>query len=83
MQTRNPFLDDLAQLVTTAMGAAQGVSDEAQSMVRAQVERMASDFDLVRRDEFEALKDEIAALRAEVAVLREAASDGKPPADTQ
>jgi BMFP domain-containing protein YqiC len=33
---------------------------------------MAADMDLIRRDEFEALKAEVAALRAELASLKQA-----------
>jgi BMFP domain-containing protein YqiC len=41
---------------------------------------MAADLDLVRRDEFDALKAEIAALRAEVAALKSPAKTVKKPA---
>jgi BMFP domain-containing protein YqiC len=74
MQTQNPFFDEMAKLTTAAMGMAQSASDEAKAAFRAQVDRMATDFDLVRRDEFEALKAEIAALRLEVGRLTSAAA---------
>jgi len=35
--------------------------------MRAQADRLAAEFDLVRRDEYEALRAEVAALRAEIA----------------
>ena len=41
--------------------------------MRAQGDRFAADLDLIRRDEFEALKLEIAALRAELETLKTAA----------
>ncbi len=47
---------------------------------RAGTDRMAADLDLVRRDEFDALKAEIAALRAEVAALKSPAKTAKKPA---
>ena len=56
MQTQNPLLDEFAKLTTAAMGIAQA-------------DRLAAEFDLVRRDEHEALKAEVAALRAELAKL--------------
>jgi BMFP domain-containing protein YqiC len=70
MQTQNPFLDEMAKLTTAAMGMAQAAGEEAKSAFRAQADRMVADLDLVRRDEFDALKAEIAALRAELAALK-------------
>lgn len=52
----NKLLDDFARLMTDAAGAAQGVAREAQSAMRAQGERILSDMDVVRREEFEAVK---------------------------
>lgn len=80
MQTRNPILDEFAKLTTGAMGLAQAASEEAKTAFRAQTDRMAAELDLVRRDEFDALKAEIAALRAEVATLKAPAKAGKKPA---
>jgi BMFP domain-containing protein YqiC len=78
MQTQNPFLDEMAKLTTAAMGLAQAAGDEAKTAFRAQADRLAAEFDLIRRDDFEALKAEVAALRAEVAALKSAA-DPKAP----
>jgi BMFP domain-containing protein YqiC len=72
MQTQNPFLDEMAKLSTAAMGLAQAAGEEAKAAFRAQADRMAAEFDLIRRDDFEALKAEVAALRAEVETLRAA-----------
>ena len=69
MQTQNPFLDEFAKLTTAAMGVAQAAGEEAKAAMRAQADRLAAEFDLVRRDEYEALKAEVAALRAEIAKL--------------
>jgi BMFP domain-containing protein YqiC len=73
MQTQNPFLDEMAKLSTAAVGLAQAAGEEAKAAFRAQADRMAAEFDLIRRDDFEALKAEVAALRAEVEALRGAA----------
>jgi BMFP domain-containing protein YqiC len=70
MQTQNPFLDEMAKLTTAAMGIAQAAGEEAKAAFRAQADRIAAEMDLVRREDFEALKAEVAALRAEVAALR-------------
>jgi BMFP domain-containing protein YqiC len=69
MQTQNPFLDEFAKLTTAAMGIAQAAGEEAKAAMRAQADRFAAEFDLVRRDEYEALKAEVAALREELAKL--------------
>ncbi len=75
MQTRNPLLDELARLSTGAMGLAQAAGEEAKSAMRAQTDRMVAELDLVRRDEFEALKAEVKALRAELATLKGGEAD--------
>ena len=78
MQTQNPFLDEMAKLTTAAMGLAQAAGEEAKSAFRAQADRVAAEFDLVRREDFEALRAEIAALRAEIAAIKAVA---QPPSD--
>lgn len=78
MQTQNPFLDEFAKLTNAAMGLAQTAGEEAKAAFRAQADRFAAELDLIRRDEFEALKAEIAALRTEIAALQAPAA--KKPA---
>ena len=70
MQTQNPFLDEIAKLTTAAMGLAQAAGEETKAAMRAQADKIAAEFDLIRRDEFDALKAELVALRAEVAALK-------------
>lgn len=70
MQTQNPFLDEFAKLTNAAMGLAQTAGEEAKAAFRSQGDRFAAELDLIRRDEFEALKAEIAALRAEIETLK-------------
>ena len=78
MQTQNPLLDEMAKLTTAAMGLAQTAGEEARAAFRAQADRLAAELDLIRRDEFEALKAEINALRAEVASLKASPQLAKP-----
>ena len=80
MQTRNPILDEFAKLTTGAMGLAQAAGEEAKAAFRAQTDRVAAEMDLVRRDEFDALKAEIATLRAEIATLKGAPATEKKAA---
>ena len=55
-QSNNRILDDLAKLMTDAAGAAQGVRREVQGVVRSQVDKLLADVEVVRREEFEAVK---------------------------
>ncbi len=70
MQTQNPFLDEMAKLTQAAMGVAQAAGEEAKTAFRAQADKWAADLDLIRREEFEAIRAEIAALRAEIVTLK-------------
>jgi BMFP domain-containing protein YqiC len=63
MQTQNPFLDEMAKLTTAAMGLAQAAGEEAKAAFRSQADRIAAEFDLIRRDEVAALRAEVEALR--------------------
>jgi BMFP domain-containing protein YqiC len=56
MQTRNKIFDDLSELMTNALGVAQGAKDEADTVVRGVIDRWVADKDLVSREEFEVLK---------------------------
>lgn len=83
-QTTNRFLDEIARLMNDAAGVAQGVKREADTMMRNQAEKFLRDLDLVKREEFEAVKDmarlareENEALKARIAAL-EAKLPGTP-----
>ncbi len=76
MQTRSTLLDDISKLMTNAAGVAQGVREEAETLVRSRMERFMADANLVSREEFEAVRDmaqkareENAALEARIAAL--------------
>jgi BMFP domain-containing protein YqiC len=79
VQTTNRFFDEVARLMNDAAGVAQGVRREFETLFRTQAERWLRDLDLVKRDEFEAVKDmariareENEALKARVAALEAA-----------
>jgi len=55
-QTTNRFLDEFAKLMTDAAGAADGLRKEAEQLFKSQGERFLRDMDVVRREEFEAVK---------------------------
>ncbi|ATG49321.1 accessory factor UbiK family protein [Celeribacter ethanolicus] len=56
MQTRNKILDDFSQLMTNAMGVAQGAKDEAETALKSVMDRWLADRDFVTREEFEAVR---------------------------
>lgn len=56
MQTRNKMLDDISQLMTNAMGVAQGAKDEAETAVKGLMDRWLADRDFVTREEFDAVR---------------------------
>jgi BMFP domain-containing protein YqiC len=80
MQTQNPFLDEFSKLTNAALGLAQAAGEEAKTAFRAQADKWAAEFDLVRRDEFEALKAELETLRGQVEALT--AKKAKPAASS-
>ena len=84
MQTRNKIFDDMSQLMTNAMGVAQGAREEAETAMNGLVDRWLAERDFVTREEFEAVRamalkarEENEALQARVKALEAAAkSDG-------
>ena len=75
-QTSNRFFDEMARLMNDAAGVATGVRREFDTMVRNQAERILRDLDVVKREEFEAVKEmarlareENEALKARLAAL--------------
>jgi len=56
MQSRNKIFDDISQLMTNAMGVAQGAREEAETAMSGLVDRWLADRDLVTREEFEAAR---------------------------
>ena len=56
MQSRNKILDDVSQLMTNAMGVAQGAREEAETVVKSIIDRWLADHDFVTREEFDAVK---------------------------
>lgn len=85
-QTSNRFFDEIGRLMNDAAGAAQGVKREFDTVWRSQAEKFLRDLDLVKREEFEAVRDmarlareENEALKARITVL-EAKVGAAPPA---
>ena len=56
-QTTNRFLDEIARLMNDAAGVASGVRREVDAVFRSQADRILRELDVVKREEFEAVKD--------------------------
>ena len=56
MQTRNKILDDVSQLMTNAMGVAQGAREEVETAMKSMIDRWLADRDFVTREEFDAVR---------------------------
>jgi BMFP domain-containing protein YqiC len=86
-QTSNRLFDEFARLMNDAAGVASGVRREFDTLVRNQADRVLRDLDLVRREEFEAVKEmarlareENEALQARIAALEgKLAANAWPP----
>jgi BMFP domain-containing protein YqiC len=81
MQTRNKVLDDFSQLMTNAMGVAQGARQEAETAMSSMVDRWLADRDFVTREEFDAVRamaqkarEENEALKARLDALEKGAT---------
>lgn len=56
MQTKGKIFDDISQLMTNAMGVAQGAKDEAENTMKGLLDRWLADRDFVTREEFDAVR---------------------------
>jgi BMFP domain-containing protein YqiC len=92
-QTSNRFFDEMSRLMNDAAGVAQGVRREFDTLFRAQIERILREFDVVQREDFEAVKEmarlareENEALKARIEALEnkpaKAAKKAKGASDT-
>ena len=87
MQTRSKFFDDMSQLMTNAMGVAQGAKTEAETAMKGMIDRWMADRDFVTREEFDAARamaakarEENAALEARIAALEAKLAGDAPKA---
>lgn len=91
MQSSNRLFDDVARIFTDAAGAAQGVKREAETLLKAQAERLIRDMDIATREEVDVLRDLVTALRSRndalearvVALESRLGSDASPAGNTE
>ncbi|WP_299686213.1 accessory factor UbiK family protein [uncultured Tateyamaria sp.] len=70
MQARGKIFDDISQLMTNAMGVAQGAREEAETAMKSMVDRWLADRDFVTREEFDAVRAMAQKAREENEALR-------------
>ncbi|MCC6982791.1 MAG: accessory factor UbiK family protein [Bauldia sp.] len=79
-QSQNPnwFYDQFSKIFTDAASVAQGVRREAEQLFKSQAEKFVNDMDLVKREDFDAVREmaarareENTALSARIAALEE------------
>lgn len=77
MTQNSRIFDDIGRMMNGAAGAADGLRREVETMIRSQAERFVNDMDLVKREDFDALREqvqlqdaEIKALQADIAALK-------------
>ena len=70
MQQRNKMLDDISQLMTNAMGVAQGAKEEAETAMKSMIDRWMADRNFVTREEFDAVRIMAQKAREENEVLK-------------
>lgn len=56
MQTRNKLFEDLSQIMTNAMGVAQGARAEAETAFNSWMDKFLAERNLVTREEFDAVR---------------------------
>ena len=70
MAAQNKFFDDVSQLMTNAMGVAQGAKSEAETAMKGWIDRWLADRDFVTREEFEAVREMAIKARTENSELK-------------
>ena len=56
-QTSSRIFDEMARLMNDAAGVASGVRREFDTLFKSQAERILRDLDVVKREDFEAVKE--------------------------
>jgi BMFP domain-containing protein YqiC len=70
MSQGSRIFDDLGRLMNDAAGMADGVRREVETVVKSQVQRFIADMDLVKREDYDALRELVAAQSDEIASLK-------------
>ena len=77
-QASSRLFDNVGRMMNDAAGVADGVRREVESMVRAQAERFVMDMNLVKREDYDALRELVAAQSDDIAQLKKEIATLKP-----
>lgn len=66
------IFDELGKLMNNAAGVADGVRREIETAVKSQLERLVADMDLVKREDYDALRELVQAQSTEIKDLKAA-----------
>src|SRR5690606_24999440 len=66
MTQNSRFFDEIGRMMNGAAGAADGLRREVETLVRSQAERFVADMDLVKREDFDALREQVQLQDAEI-----------------
>jgi len=80
MTQGSKLFDELGKLMNNAAGVADGVRREIETVVKAQLERLTADMDLVKREDYDALRELVQAQSAELKALKAEVEALKPKA---
>ncbi len=72
------IFDDLGRLMNEAAGVADGVRREVETVIKSQGERIVADMNLVKREDFDALRELVMAQGEEIVQLRKELAALKP-----
>ena len=68
--TQSRIFDDLGRLMNDAASVADGLRREVETMVKTQGERWIADMDLVKREDYDALRELVQAQGEDIAELK-------------
>ena len=77
MTQGSKIFDELGKLMNNAAGVADGVRREIETAVKSQLERLVADMDLVKREDYDALRELVQAQSTEIKELKAAVEDLK------
>ncbi|WP_423067200.1 accessory factor UbiK family protein [Devosia sp. CN2-171] len=70
MSQGSKIFDELGKLMNNAAGVADGVRREIETVVKSQLERLVADMNLVKREDYDALRELVQAQSAELKALK-------------
>ncbi len=69
MEADNNFMKNLSNIANTAKTGLAGLKSDAEVVIKAKIEKMVEEMELVKKTDLDALKAEVDALKAKIAEL--------------